>query len=201
MDVYISAGGAFAIAGYLIFSSNLLIQKARLSFASFFLMGVLNSIAAFTTYLQGGNYKIQMIYVVGCFLLCMLVVAIGKFSWGFKETLVTIGILLSLSVWYAFGEAYGLYVALLSLAAALVLELIDAWRQPSIHSVLPWFIFFLANLCMFKAAKNWAPEEVYYSYLGMTSSLLLTLVNLRAALPQHDPTIGYIDDDEEYYDD
>lgn len=172
------AGALLALAMYLPLCISMLKAGVKQNLATFLLWGILDAIAAGSSFLEGGNYMLPTFYVLGCISVIACIVRIGNIQWTLVEWLCSALVVICIVVWSFLGNEPAIVVSTIALAIAGLPQLWDTWRRPHEAAPLIYLGFTVANGLTVLAGKDWTIAERFYPSV---CTVLTTLFVLFAA--------------------
>lgn len=119
--------------------------KARsLSFATFFWWGGLDFINAGSAYIGGQPIILPVVFGLISLIIAAALAARGQFYWTWFETLITVGVIVSIVVWYFAGAEAAFWASIISLFLAGLPQTVEAYRKPETMFCIPWILYWFA---------------------------------------------------------
>ncbi len=146
------------------------------SFASYGLWSVLDFIAAYAIYRQGGNFWLSFLFAVGAGLASLSLVIKKCFRWGYMEWTVLGLVIICIYIQYTSGEFYAMIASVCSLTLASIPQIIDTYRKPEETPTYVYVVFTIASLFSLVGAKSFALEQILYP--ASASSMCITIMVL-----------------------
>jgi hypothetical protein len=171
--------GIICIAAYIPLIIGIVKNKVEQSFAAFMLWGMLDTIAATTTILQGGNFWLPLGYAIGSLTVALILVAKKQVSWSWIESMTFFLVIMCVVIWYTSGERAGIIASSLAVVIASVPQTVDTYKKPAATPTGPYLIFLSANILSFLAGKNWTIEERFYPGCAVFLCVIILLVTRR----------------------
>jgi hypothetical protein len=171
---------ALAFVLYVIMNRDILYGSTRQNILSFILWGVLDGTNGVAAYVGGGNYVLQVAYVLGCTSVIICLVKSGKWKveWAWHESAVVTlalianaGFLLSTARFAAIWSTVGVVVAGWPLIK-------DGWQDPYNQPVKVYLGFTFVNTFATIAGTAWTVEERLYPATCIPLCLATAIVPL-----------------------
>ena len=145
-----------------ILKPNSLVEQ---SFAAFLLWGLLDVIAAVTTYTQPGhgNYYLPAGYAFSGLGVAACLFIKKQRDWGWIETGTVTLVLVCLYIWYKSGDKSATVASSIAVIIAAIPQGVDAYKKPEKMPLKLYWIYLLAALVSFFAGKDWTVKERFYS--------------------------------------
>lgn len=153
--------------------------KIRQSFTSYALWSALDLIAAYSIYLQGGNFWLPFLYAIGAGLASISLLFKKNFSWSTLDSFVVFLVIVCMVIQYQIGEFWSMIASIVSLTVASIPQVLDTFKQPKNIPTKIYFVFCTANLVSLLGAKSFALEQVLYPSTGFVICLLIALFSLK----------------------
>lgn len=163
---------------------------AKQNIATFILWGLLDAIAAVSTFLQPhGNYLLPLLYVTGCIVIIIAIVRSSMWKWGFWEWVATFFVGLSIILWMRSGSEWAIIFSALGVGVAMLPQLIDAWNEPDKAPYKLYYRFVIGNMCSLATlaiGHRFTIEEHFYGAVCTAATLVFVIVAIvrMKALPQ-----------------
>lgn len=186
MNAYALTGAAIATLVYIPLTVQVWRKQLEQNFATFFLWGLLDAIAAGSIFLKGGNYVLPAMYVVLCGGVPIAILRSRTFVWTWVETMTALLVIGCIIVWAEAGDREATIASTIAVGIAGMPQLVDFWRKPFDGPVYSYVGFTFANGISILAGKNWSIEERFYPTFntGLTILFVLTIVARRMWLTQ-----------------
>lgn len=142
------------------------------SFASWAMFAVLDYITAWMLWSEGGNWLLAFFLALGCTSISILLLYARAVRWGKFEGLTLLLVSLVCLVWIFYGNTIGAIAGIVANVTAGAPQFKDSWKIPDIRLVPIWFLFVIANTCVFFAGEGWGresfiEERLYPLFLGL----------------------------------
>jgi len=154
------AGGALALLLFIPLIRVLLKEGAQgQSCATWFLWALLDTILTISVIDQHGNFYLPLGFAIGDVSLVILLLAKGKFRWGFFETVILLMVIACLVGWKLAGPKIATISATLGICVAGIPGLVEMLKHPqrAIGNIWAWYI--VANLLGFFGGSAMTIEE------------------------------------------
>jgi len=154
------AGGALALLLFIPLIRVLLKEGAQgQSCATWFLWALLDTILTISVIDQHGNFYLPLGFAIGDVSLVILLLAKGKFRWGFFETVILLMVIGCLVGWKLAGPKIATISATLGICVAGIPGLVEMLKHPqrAIGNIWAWYI--VANLLGFFGGSAMTIEE------------------------------------------
>lgn len=115
------------------------------SCASWLLWGALDTVLTITIIQQRGNFLLPLGFAIGDLLLVAVLLAKGRFQWGWFETVILALVVACLVVWKFAGPKPATIASTLGVCIALLPGLVAMWKQPQRTVGNIWAGYVLAN--------------------------------------------------------
>lgn len=174
------AGGGLALLMY----APLLVSAVRdrgagQSFAMWALWAVLDTTVTIALVEQHGNFWLTGGFAVGSIALTLLLLACGRFAWGWLETVILLLVLGCLAVWKFSGPRGATIATTVAIVIAGLPGLLELWRHPQPALARIWAGYTVANLLGFWGGAEWTIEARFAPGIFALQTLVLTLVGFR----------------------
>lgn len=179
INPWIAASTALAIALYFPLCWELAHARVKQNIATWILWVALDAVLAGTMIVQGGNYLLTVVYVIGGSITVLCISRSGEWQWTRFETLVSILVLVCIAIWISVGPKPATVVSSLAVVIAGLPQLVDGWRKPQDTPVLIYSGYTVAVFLSLKGAKDWSIEQSFYYICAGALCLLYVLVGLR----------------------
>jgi len=153
--------------------------KIHQSFTSYALWSALDFIAAYSIYLQGGNFWLPFLYAIGAGSTSISLLIKKYFSWSKVDSIVVILVIICVVIQYQIGPFSAMIASVLSLTIASVPQAIDTYKNPKNTPTLIYVVFSLASLISLLGAKSFALEQTLYATSALVCCVTITLFSLR----------------------
>lgn len=153
--------------------------KTRQSFASYALWSALDFIAAYSIYMQQGNFWLPFLYAIGAGLASTSLLIKKNFSWGVLEWFVVMLVIVSVFAQYSLGEFWAMIASITSLAIASIPQIINTFKKPKDTPTGIYIVFCFANLISLLGAKSFALEEILYAGSALVICLIITIFSVK----------------------
>ena len=178
MNIYVLGGAAMAFISYIPLTIAVWRKTLKQNFATYALWGLLDTIAAGSIMLKGGNFLLPAMYVACCFGILIGILRTRTFSWGKLETLISVLVVISIGVWMLVGDREATIVSSVGVGLAGLPQLVDFWKKPVGAPLLEYIGFSIANGLSLYGGADWSISERFYSSvcLALTLSFVLVIV-------------------------
>lgn len=174
------SGGALALLMYVpLIVSAIRDKGAGHSFAMWALWTVLDCTITISLVVQHGNFWLTAGFAVGSVMLALLLLAQGRFAWGWLETAILLLVLVCLGVWKFSGPKLATVATTLAILVAGVPGMVELWRNPQPSIARVWAGFAVANLMGFFGGTDWSVEERFAPGLFALQTLGLVVLGCR----------------------
>jgi hypothetical protein len=179
-------GGIIALLTYI--PLGLLVKKEPKihSFASWAMFAVLDYITAWMLWSEGGNWLLVLFLALGCTSISILLLYARAVRWGAFESFTLLLVFLVCIVWIFYGNTIGAIAGIIANVTAGAPQFKDSWKIPDVRLVPIWFLFVIANTCVFFAGEGWGreafiEERLYPLFLGLfgMAMSITTLISLK----------------------
>ncbi len=151
----------------------------RQSFASYGLWSVLDIIAAYAIFAQGGNFWLPLLFGICAGLTSFSLLCKKCFQWGHMEWLVLGLVLVCVCVQYTAGNFWAMIASVAALTIASVPQFINTYQKPDETSSFVYAVFSLASFLSLLGAKSLELEQVLYSGFALLNCGIIFLLSLR----------------------
>lgn len=172
-------GGLIGIIIHLPLLISVYQGKTKQSFATYALWSILDFIAAYSIYIQDGNFWLPFLYAIGAGLTSVSLLIKKNFSWGAIEWFVSVLIIVCLFVKYNSGEFYAMIASVASLSIASIPQIINTFQKPYDTPTKIYAVFCLANIVSLLGAKSFALTEILYAGSALIICVTITLLSTR----------------------
>lgn len=179
MNTYQKLSVVLALMLYLPLARDIWTGKITQNLATFILWGTLDTIAAISIFLQGGNYQLPSAYVAGCVLIVGCILKTGTFEWTWFETAMSICVCVCLIGWAMSGSYLATILSTIGVVLAGLPQLKDTLKDPDGCPTLLYFGYTIANLLSTIGGKAWVVEERLYPVACLILCLVIALASLR----------------------
>lgn len=180
--------GVVGFCAYIPLTIGIIRERARQSFAAFFLWGLLDAIATISAVLQDGNYWLAASNVAGTFFIATLLLYKGQFEWSRTETLTCLLVIVCLIIWYLSGNTGAIVASSIAVVIAGIPQMVHTMRHPQHTPVVVYMIWLLANIISFCAARAWTIDEVFYAFCSiLLCSIILAIGWLKSSSSKTGP--------------
>lgn len=179
-------GVAIAIFLYGVIIKAILAGEPGHSFATWSLWVTLDIIASVSVILQGGNFIILLIYVIGGSAITLTLIARRQFNWGAFEWFVLSLVIVCLVVWSFSGPRWATIASTLAVVIAGAPQCKDSWKSPDRKTALIFTGWVVVNILFTLAGKAWTVEERFYP---MACVILTAAIVIAAARPRPIPSL------------
>lgn len=155
------------------------------NFATYFLWGLLDVIAAGSIMVKGGNFLLPATYVFCVIAVVLGILRTGTFKCGRVEWVTSLLVFLSIVVWMFVGSRAAVIVSSISVCLAGVPQLVDFWHKPREAPLGIYAGFMISNTISTFAGADWSIEERFYPASGSVLTMIFVLVAARRWLPRH----------------
>jgi len=154
------AGGALALLLFIPLIRVLLKEGAQgQSCATWFLWALLDTILTISVIDQHGNFYLPLGFAIGDVSLVILLLAKGKFRWGFFETVILLMVIACLVGWKLAGPKIATISATLGICVAGIPGLVEMLKHPQRAIGNIWACYVVANLLGFFGGSAMTIEE------------------------------------------
>jgi hypothetical protein len=153
------AGGLLALLLFIPMITGILKDGAEgQSGATWLLWGVLDTVLTITIIQQRGNFLLPLGFAIGDIALVILLLAKGRFQWGWFDTAVLVLVIACMVVWKFAGPKPATIASTLGVCIALP-GLLAMWKQPQRKVGNVWAGYILANALSFFGGAAMTVEE------------------------------------------
>lgn len=178
MDIQL-LGGVIGILIHIPLLIGIWSGKTRQSFTSYALWSALDFIAAYSIYVQGGNFWLPFLYSIGAGLASISLLIKKNFSWSNLDWFVVFLVIVCVVIQYQVGSFSTMIASVFSLFVASVPQIIDTYKNPKNTPSLIYTVFCLANAVSLLGAKSFALEQILYAGSALAICITITLLSLR----------------------
>ena len=165
---------ALGFLGYVFLIATLLQNREKQqSFASYLLWFILEILLITATYLEGGNYSLQLGYATGGIVTVIILFIRKEYAWNWVTTLVTVLIVACVVIWKRSGNEAGIIAMCIAIFIATIPQAIDTSKYPEKTPINVWWIWTAGNFCSLIAGKDWSVEERLFPVSALLGSLLI----------------------------
>lgn len=155
--------------------------SVKQSFASYGLWSLLDFIAAYAIYHQGGNFWLSFLFAIGAGLASLSLLAKKCFTWGNTESVVLGLVIVCVYIQYTAGEFYAMIASVGSLTLASIPQTINTYRKPEETPTFVYVVFTIASLLSLLGAKNFALEQILYPASASLMCITIMVLSMRKA--------------------
>jgi len=152
------------------------------SFAMWALWAVLDTTMTIALIAQGGNYLLTAGFSIGSIVLAFTLLAQGRASWSWFETLILVMVLICLGVWKVSGPKMATVATTVAILIAGIPGAVELWRHPQPAVGRLWGGYAVANLLAFVGGHSWTIEERLAPGAFTLQTLLMLAVGYRRQL-------------------
>jgi hypothetical protein len=154
------AGGVAAMCLYVPMIVEIIRARgAGQSFATWGLWAVLDTILTITLWQQHGNYLLSLGFAVGGVALTVVLLTQGGWAWGKFETVITLMVLASLTVWKFSGPRNATIAVTAAICIAGIPGIVVMLRKPQRSAAKLWAGYTVANGLSLFGGAMWSVEE------------------------------------------
>ena len=191
MNAYALIGVAIAALVYVPLFIGVWQKKVQQNFATFFLWGLLDAIAAGSILMKGGNFLLPAIYTLLSVTVLIAIMRSKTFKWGLVEWITLSLVFVCMVIWAVAGPTEATIASTIALAIATIPQLKDMWEEPQKALIRSYVGFTLANGVSILGGKDWSIAERFYPTVSTIMTVLCVLVLLRAFMPDRkNPAYG-----------
>jgi hypothetical protein len=184
LNIYQKVSVVVALSLYLPLGYQILRGTVVQNLATFALWGALDAIASASIFLQGGNYQLPAVYVLGCIITILCILKARTFGWTRYETQVSIVVLECIVAWKVSGPWYATIFSTAGVVFAGLPQLKDSWMNPEKSPLYSYIGFSFVNLMNTIGGKAWTVEERFYPFWCTILCVAIVLVSMRQMLPE-----------------
>lgn len=162
MNLYTKLSVIIALLLYLPLIYKIMRRQVEQNIATFILWGMLDSVAAFSIFVQGGNWYLPGAYVIGAFSVSTALIYAKTYKWTNFETFISILVIVCVVGWAMSGPRLATILSTTAVVIAGVPQFIDALRRPHQQPLLEYVGFTFANVLSIIGGKSWTIEERLY---------------------------------------
>lgn len=170
--------GAIGISAYIPLTVGIITDRAKQSFAAFFLWGLIDAIAMVSSILQEGNYWLAASNVAGTFFITCLLLSKGQFEWSLTETVTSLLVLICLIIWYLAGNTGAIVASSLAVVVAGVPQMSHTLRHPKDTPIVVYMIWLCANTLSLWSAREWTIDEAFYAFCSLLVCAIIVAIAL-----------------------
>jgi hypothetical protein len=182
------AGAWFAFSLYLPLYRRTKAGTTPMNIATFLLWAVLDSILTASTFLQGGNFLLPLLFAFGAMAMVHAIRHSGVWEWKWKEWMATIFVAGSILVWCRAGTELAIVVAASGSFAGGLPMLFSNWKNPREAPLDLYFGFLFGNalsLSTLTIGTRFTVEGHFFGAIGTVLTAGFVLAALRRWLPAH----------------
>ncbi|HEY2083058.1 MAG TPA: hypothetical protein VGI88_09760 [Verrucomicrobiae bacterium] len=177
------AGGLLALLLFIPMIMGILKDGAEgQSGATWLLWGVLDTVLTITIIEQRGNFLLPLGFAIGDIALVILLLAKGRFQWGWFDTAVLVLVIACMVVWKCAGPKPATIASTLGVCIALLPGLLAMWKQPQCKVGNVWAGYILANVLSFFGGTAMTIEERFAPGMFALCALAMSLASRRKIL-------------------
>lgn len=184
MNAYALAGAFVALVMYIPLTVLVWRKKLTQNFATYFLWGLLDAVAAGSLWMQKGNFLLPAVYTIACSIVLVAILRTRTFAWSWRETATSLFVVASIAVWFCVDSKTATIVSTIGCVAAGLPQLYDIWKDPRSAPIFTYAGFTVANGLSVLAGRDWSIQERFYSTTSTALTLIFILVSARKWLPQ-----------------
>jgi hypothetical protein len=184
MNAYAITGAATAVLVYISLTAKVLGKSVIQNFATYFLWGLLDIIAAIAIGMDHGNFLLPAIYALLSIGVCIVILHTGTFKWSRDETITSAFVFASIIVWFFMNGKMATIVSTTGVVVACWPQLKDLWKNPREAPVFEYMGFAVANALSTMAGHTWSIQERFYGAACTAAAVVIVLVGARKWLPQ-----------------
>jgi hypothetical protein len=178
-------GAAIAALMYIPLTVQVWRKTLVQNFATYFLWGVLDAVAAGSIWYKGGNSLLPAVYVLCCLGVVVGILRTKTFAWSWRETLTSLFVVVSVAAWFMVDSTMATIVSTTGVVAAGLPQLYDIWKNPKGAPVLAYTGFTLANALSTMAGHDWSVQERLYGGACTVLTIVFVIVGARKWLPAY----------------
>jgi len=149
------------------------------SFAMWALWALLDTTATISLIVQHGNFWLTAGYALGSVSLAVVLLAQGRFAWGWLETLIALLVVVCLVIWKLGGPKTATVATTLAIVVAGLPGMKELWRAPQRFLAWVWAGYTVASLLALAGGTAWSIEERFAPAVFAVQTLALMLIGLR----------------------
>ena len=183
MNAFAILGAVVAAAMYIPLTVNVWRRTLVQNFATYFLWGLLDTIAAGSIAVQGGNFLLPAIYALCCAGVLVAILRTRTLTWSWRETATSGFVVLSIIIWLFVSNEMATIVSTAGVVAAGLPQLYDIWKKPAGAPVLTYVGFTVANVLSTMAGQSWSVQERLFGSSCTVLTVVFVIVGARKWLP------------------
>ena len=199
MNTLALAGGLLGLLVFIPLCINVWQRTITQNLATFLLWGLLDGLAAASTYQAGGNYVLPALYAIGSIaVIACILLRSRSISWTWVETFCSVMALVCVAIWMNWDKQHFIVLPLSTAQIVIVLSstalfiasmpmLKDAIVDPKTSAPLSYLGYTIANGLSTAAGASWAVEERFYASAAVVATTLIFLAGSRKWLAQQKP--------------
>jgi hypothetical protein len=146
-------GATFTLAAYILLARLLKKDNPEdISFSSFMLWTILDSIAFLTIFIKGGFWFLPLAFVTGSGSIAYMLYKMGKISWGSLDFFIICLVAICIAVWARSGELNAIITATVATVLAGIPQVYKSWKSPDKRTTLIWLCFVAGNMFTYFAS-------------------------------------------------
>ncbi len=154
------AGGLLALLMFIPMLASILKEGAEgQSCATWMLWGALDTVLTISIIQQRGNFLLPLGFAIGDVLVVILLLAKGKFRWGWFESCILVVVIGCVVAWKYSGSRTATIAATLGICVAGIPGLLAMLKQPQRKMGNVWLGYVLANALSFFGGTAMTVEE------------------------------------------
>ena len=134
----------------------------NLSFTTFALWSMLDSIVAIAMYKKRIDPSIPIVYGGGATLVAFILLFKGRCSWSNMDSIVSVLVIVCLILWKIKGPKWANLMATTAAAISGIPFLYITWKNPDSSPIIPNVVFLIANVLQLLSVKEWSVEKVFF---------------------------------------
>lgn len=182
MNIYALVGAVIAALAYIPLTFGVWKGKITQNFATYALWGALDTIAAGSIILKGGNFLLPAMYVILSIGVAAGILRTRTFSWTWLESLISGLVLVCVIVWAFSGDRAATVASSLAVAIASIPQFVEFWKKPRQAPMWTYVAFTAANSISILAGKDWSIEERFYPAVCTIATILFVIAAARRYL-------------------
>lgn len=179
MNVYNILAVSLVVIIYVYLVQQIRTGTARQNLATWTSWVLLDIVAGTSLYVQGGNWYLIAIYVVGGSIIVATIIQSSLFELGWVEIVCFILVVVCIVMWKLSGPQYATVISTIGVAIATYPQIKDAYYNPTEVPLAVYVGFTLANILATIAGKGWTIDERFYPATCSMLCVVIVILTMR----------------------
>lgn len=168
-------GGLFALLAYPFFAKMIRDNPEKYNSTTMFLWCFIDAIAGISMFLEGGNYILAGLFVVGSYSMGVILWSHRKITFGEKEIIIFAMVICCIGIWFFSSNIWATIASTTATILAGVPQFLDSRKKPDRKSTHVWLLFFAGGAISFFAGKDWDFESFIITRLFPLANAIMAL--------------------------